>query len=468
MDNAAKAGMESAGGAATTPTCVRRTKPARPAMARKLLLAGLVLACALLPGSAAAQQNEPGERSPAEREEAFFSQRAGRTGIPRGAYLNALAQRAAMPENKEGVQAAWTPLGPAPIANGYQNSPTSGRVTAIAADRADPNTIYVGGAQGGVWKTTDGGQSWTPLTDGQASLPIGSITIDPTNRSVVYAGTGEPNVSCDSYYGAGVLKSADGGASWTQLGASLFTGATIHRILVDPTNSNTVYLTAFFGSTSSATGACGFPNANTGVYKSTNGGNNWTRILEGFPSDLAMDPSNAQTLYAANWGTSLVNWGVYKSTNGGGTWTPVLLNTLFDYRTFDRVSLVVAPSSPSTVYASIADFCTAFECALPPDPPLQLTLLSTDGGANWSRLPALPAPGAGFRQWTYTSVLAVDPNDPSTIYVGDTELYKFSAGPGPMWPATTAPTPFTWTCTWSNLLPGAAPRFMWARTAAST
>ncbi len=179
---------------------LRWTKTARPPDRRKLLLAGLALAvgCGLVPGRAAAQQHELATLSPAEREEAFFSQRAGRSGIPQGAYLNALQEREAVPVNGEGVQAAWTPLGPAPIANGYHNSPTSGRVTAIAVNRTNPNTIYVGGAQGGAWKSTDGGQTWTPLTDGQASLAVGSITIDPSNGNVVYVGTGEPNVSCDS------------------------------------------------------------------------------------------------------------------------------------------------------------------------------------------------------------------------------------------------------------------------------
>src|SRR5260370_31240703 len=98
----------------------------------------------------------------------------------------------------------------------------SGPLNAIAFDRTNSNIIYVGAATGGVWKTTDGGASWTALTDSQCSTAMGSIVIDPSNPVVVYAGTGEENFSADSYYGCGVLKSSDGGASWTQMGAAVF------------------------------------------------------------------------------------------------------------------------------------------------------------------------------------------------------------------------------------------------------
>src|SRR5204862_5471156 len=108
----------------------------------------------------------------------------------------------------------------------------------IAVHPTDPLTIYIGAAQGGVWKTTNGGTTWTALTDGQCSLAMGSVAIDPVNPQIVYAGTGEQNFSGDSYYGCGVLRSIDGGSTWTQLGASVFVttsgGATISRLLVDP------------------------------------------------------------------------------------------------------------------------------------------------------------------------------------------------------------------------------------------
>src|SRR5947208_1469003 len=123
---------------------------------------------------------------------------------------------------------SWTPLGPAPINSGTAPGTltSSGRVTAIAADPTNANIIYVGAASGGVWKTTNGGTSWTPLTDGQASLATGSLALDPLNSNIIYAGTGEENFSADSYYGCGILKSVDGGATWTTLGSSIWDTST--------------------------------------------------------------------------------------------------------------------------------------------------------------------------------------------------------------------------------------------------
>ena len=111
---------------------------------------------------------------------------------------------------------SWSPVGPSPLLD--QGSAFSGRVTAIAVHPTDPNTVYVGAAQGGVWKTTDHGGTWAPMTDTQASLAVGSIAIDPSNPNVVYVGTGEANNSCDSYFGAGILKSTDAGSTWTLIG----------------------------------------------------------------------------------------------------------------------------------------------------------------------------------------------------------------------------------------------------------
>ncbi len=121
-----------------------------------------------------------------------------------------------------GPNPSWTLIGPQPIhvAPGFVGggSPVaSGRVTALVVDPTNPNVVYLGAAQGGVWKTLDGGAMWTPLTDTQASLAVGSIALDPSDPSIVYVGTGEESFSGDSYYGAGILKSTDGGSSWTHI-----------------------------------------------------------------------------------------------------------------------------------------------------------------------------------------------------------------------------------------------------------
>ena len=131
---------------------------------------------------------------------------------------------------------AWTLIGPEP-----EGSFASGRVTALAIDPTNTQTVYLGGAEGGVWKTTDGGQKWTPLGDSLVSLAVGSIAIDPSNHNTVYVGTGEENFAIDSYYGAGILKSTDAGATWTQLASNLGGGSCggdwIGAVAVHPSNS---------------------------------------------------------------------------------------------------------------------------------------------------------------------------------------------------------------------------------------
>jgi len=173
------------------------------------------------------------------RMEWFYRQRAyPLKHIPPGARLRALKQMDQMlaeegrssapstdvsPESGFDVFSAaisstrWTLIGPEPTDTPYNVPVVAGRITALAVDPTNANVVYAGAADGGVWKTTDGGVHWTPLTDMQASLAVGSITIDPSNHSTIYVGTGEENFSIDSYYGAGILKSINGGSSWTQI-----------------------------------------------------------------------------------------------------------------------------------------------------------------------------------------------------------------------------------------------------------
>jgi photosystem II stability/assembly factor-like uncharacterized protein len=134
-------------------------------------------------------------------------------------------------------QTDWMPLGPAPILGGQTpgGQPVSGRISAIAADPRDANVIYLAAAGGGVWKTTDAGNSWSPLTDDQATLFMGAIALAPSNPDVIYAGTGEATNSSLSFTGHGVLKSDDAGNTWTLLGADVFDRHTISQIVVAPT-----------------------------------------------------------------------------------------------------------------------------------------------------------------------------------------------------------------------------------------
>jgi photosystem II stability/assembly factor-like uncharacterized protein len=269
---------------------------------------------------------------------------------------------------------SWTPIGPAPIVsssipNGLDpgNTPVTGRIAAVAADPTNANTIYVAAAGGGVWKTTDGGTTWSPLTDNQATLSMGAIAVAPSNPNVIYAGTGEADNSIDSFYGRGILKSTDAGATWTLLtgnaGVNEFDRRSISKIVVDPTNANTVYVALTWGTEN------GVWPSSYGIYKSTDGGQTWTNSTAGittdryaFFTDVVLNPTNPQTLYAAV-GTFVARGangeianaanGVYKSTDGGTTWS---IAGDFPMGTGDGlIKLAIAPSAPQTLFASISD-----------------------------------------------------------------------------------------------------------------
>jgi photosystem II stability/assembly factor-like uncharacterized protein len=310
----------------------------------------------------------------------------------------------------------WTQIGPAATEAPYAFNPSSGRVTALAVDPTNSNTVYLGGAEGGVWKTTDGGQHWTPLTDDQASLAIGSLAIDPTNPSVIYAGTGEEDTAFDAYYGAGVLKSSDGGSTWTQIpgpfsGATgslspYCGGATIGSLAVDPANSQVLLAGAAF--------FCG-SSSPSGIYRSTDGGATWTNVLPGGFGSAALFDSAGLTAYAALSYGGNVN-GIYKSTDGGKTW--VKLAGGLPTSNVGKIALGLDSSSSNTVYAGIAD-----------DSDQSKTLLgvfkTVDGGATWTQLTSAPqycSPASGTHQCYFDNVVAVAPNNPNIVLLGGSEI----------------------------------------------
>ncbi len=313
----------------------------------------------------------------------------------------------------------WTPIGPAPIASGQTpgSLSVSGRIYEIAISPTNSNQLYAATGGGGVWGSSDDGVTWSPLTDSQSTLFTGAIAIAPSNPNVIYAGTGNPTVASYSYTGHGVLRSTDGGATWSLVGTSTFDRETISQIVVSSTDPNTVYAAVSQG------GANGDTTPNTGVFKSTDGGNTWSNTTSSIPlisssdafTDLVIDPTNPQNLFCAV-GTFFgapAN-GVYKSTNGGASWS--LAGNFQVGRANGWIRLAIAASNPSVVYASVAASGTVAEPTNYPQGVLYRMYRTGDGGATWNNLANTPdyLGGAGY----FASALAVSPTDATgnTVY----------------------------------------------------
>jgi hypothetical protein len=308
----------------------------------------------------------------------------------------------------------WTFIGPAPLSisvvGGNPASNVSGRITGVAADPTDSNTIYISSAGGGVWKTINGGSTWLPLTDAQSTLSMGAIAVAASNHNVVYAGTGEANNSGDSNFGRGILVSVDGGATWTlQTGpAGVFNTRrlTTSRIAIDPTNPNIAYAAmADFGNN-------GLYGTNTGIWKTTDGGATWANTTQAAAlnssdpwSDVAINPLSPLTVYAAlgRYDGIAAN-GVYKSTNGGATWS--LISGFQHGTTAGRITLAIAKSNPQVVYVAAQNTSTFG----------LLSLIRSDDGGGSLFTTVSPPNYMGSQGW-YDQWIAVDPSNSAIVYV---------------------------------------------------
>lgn len=278
----------------------------------------------------------------------------------------------------------------------------SGRVTAIDVVQKNPAVIYVGTASGGLWKTTSGGIDWKPIFDTMKVASIGAIAIDQNIPDIIWVGTGEGNPRNSQTSGNGVYKSLDGGKNWIHLG--LENSRNIHRIIIDPRNSDVVYV----GVQGSAFG----DSEERGVFKTTDGGKTWQKILyvnerTGI-ADLVMDPSNPNKLFAAMWEFRREPWfftsggkgsGLYVTFDGGKTWSKKTEKDGLPSGELGRVGIAIARSNPEIIYALIEAKTNAL-------------YKSTDGGFKWFKV---SDKNIGDRPFYYAE-LYVDPKNENRVY----------------------------------------------------
>ncbi len=321
----------------------------------------------------------------------------------------------------------WQLLGPMNI---------SGRMTDIAVvqPKGDNYTIYVAGASGGVWKTANEGISWEPIFEHEISTSIGDVTLAPSNPDIVWVGTGEANIFRSSMAGAGVYKSTDAGESWHFMG--LGGTNTIPRIVIHPTNPDIVYV--------AASGNEWTNNEDRGLYRSTDGGRSWDKILyvDDMTAviDLVMHPTDPNTLYAATWQRVREKWndprnepdydgsGIHKTIDGGATWTEIN-DGLPAPQQRGRIGIDIARSNPETIYAFLDNYEAARDApegvtdayGRPRGPTIKGASVwrSDNGGRDW-RMASEESPymegASGTYGWVFGQ-MRVDPNDAEKIYI---------------------------------------------------
>ncbi|MHB0949579.1 MAG: VPS10 domain-containing protein [Gemmatimonadaceae bacterium] len=353
-------------------------------------LPGALLVLAAVPLASSAQQRDTTRRATPPRSRGDATRQTGDTTL-RTPGDSARGDSARSPYG--GFR--FRSIGPAMI---------SGRISDLAVHPTDRKTWYIGVAAGGVWKTINAGTTWTPVFDGQASYAIGTVVIDSANPNVVWVGTGENNAQRAVAYGDGVYKSVDAGRTWQNMG--LKESYHIGKIVIDPRNSDVVYV--------AAQGPLSTKGGDRGLFKTTDGGRSWRKILGGGTwagaSDLVMDPRNPDVLLATTWQRVRRTYGyiaggpesaIWRSTDGGATWKKSQAGISLE-GDLGRVGLAVSPVNPDVVYAIVEATGTGSGF-----------YRSRDGGVSWQKMSGYSNIGL------YYSEIFADPKDVDRVYAVD-------------------------------------------------
>lgn len=323
------------------------------------------------------------------------------------ALAAAPANAAVNPDLLNGLQ--WRNIGPL----------RAGRALTVAGVPGDPDTFYFGAVGGGVWVTHNAGRTWTPIFDSQPIASIGAIAVAPSDPRVIYAGSGEADMRSDIQHGDGMYKSTDGGKTWSHIG--LDDTRQIGRIVIDPKNANLVYVAAL--------GHQYGPNAERGIFKTTDGGKSWSKVLYKDENtgaiDLAMDPLDSNVLFASLWQTRRPPWnvyppsngpgsGLYKSVDAGKTWSH-LTGGGFPGGVLGHIGIAIPPANHNRIYA-IVDTNEDKTGGI---------YRSDDGGATWTHT---SNDGRIWKRGWYFGQIAADPKNANELYVMNTSTYRTTDG----------------------------------------
>ncbi len=342
----------------------------------------------------------------------MFMQRAYPNGeINTSAYSEAI-QWKKQTANRNTANEIWQFVGPLNI---------GGRITDIEIPSNQPNVYFVGAASGGIFKTINGGNDWTPIFDEQQMLSIGDIEISKINNDLIYVGTGEVNAGGGSlvYDGDGIHKSIDGGITWQSKGLPNI--GSVGKIAIDPNNDNTVFV-----------GAMGplFKNSsNRGIYKTTNGGDSWEQVLFVSDStgvvDMAIHPTNGNIVYAASWERVRrpnrrqyggITSGIYRTTDGGANWTELTNGLPSIASQKGRISFDISQSNPNVLYARYANA----------NGNIQGVYKTDNGGDSWVAVNSSQLTDVGFHWWF--GGIFIDPTNENVLYNVDFEVQKSTNG----------------------------------------
>lgn len=328
-------------------------------------------------------------------------------------YLFALRQAKVLHESSPSYRASWEIAGPKNI---------GGRITDIAIHPDNPATMYIGAASGGIFKTTNSGFSWDNIFQDAPVISIGALAIDPSDQNVIYAGTGEANASSYSFIGNGLYKSVDAGETWDHIGLEY--SAYIGRVLVDHSNSQRVF--------AAACGTLFTPNEQRGIYRSSDGGDSWERVLFVSDStagvDIVQHPTNPDIFYAAMWermrGITYrrshgPTSGIYKTIDGGDTWT-LLENGLPGGNQKGRIGLAIAQNNPEILYAFIDRLVGSSYIAS--------VYKTTNGGQLWQQTNDGALSGINSTFGWYFGQIRVDPSNDNRIWVLGVDMYRSDNG----------------------------------------